>query len=133
MQARRHRQLYAIGVQSFRWVTVVETPVFLARAKSRLTDGEREALVRFVARYPTAGAVIEGTGGVRKVRFAAGERGKRGSVRVVYYYRNEAMPVFLLSVYSKNEHATVPEAQRRELTRLVRLLCAEYGVDHDAG
>jgi hypothetical protein len=55
--------------------------------------------------------VIEGTAGVRKVRFATGGRGKRGATRVIYYVVDEATPLYALLIYGKNEQATLTPDQ----------------------
>jgi len=70
--------------------SVVETPIFSRRADALLTRDERAELITTLASNPMAGDVIPGTGGVRKLRFGAGGRGKRGGVRVIYYVLNEA-------------------------------------------
>ncbi|MBV8165173.1 MAG: addiction module toxin RelE, partial [Alphaproteobacteria bacterium] len=67
-------------------ITVQETSIFSRRADALLSVEERAQLIDFLANNPLAGDVIEGTGGVRKVRFAAKGRGKSGGVRVIYYF-----------------------------------------------
>ncbi len=101
------------------WLTVFETAAYLARARRLLSDVEQEAVVQMVAQEPTCGVLIEGTGGVRKVRFAVGDRGKSGGVRVVYYFHSEVMPVYLLTLFPKNEKANLTKAERNALARLV--------------
>ena len=64
-------------------VTIVESKAFSRRASALLTAEERDGLIGFLAEKPLAGDVIEGTGGVRKVRFAAKGKGKSGGVRVI--------------------------------------------------
>jgi hypothetical protein len=110
------------------WVTVVETKAFISRAKGRMSSEEVSSVIETLAINPLCGDLIEGTGGVRKVRFAVGGRGKSGGVRVIYYYHNPAMPLFLLSVYSKNEQANVSKATRNKMAALVRALVEDYGV-----
>lgn len=66
--------------------TVVETPTFVRRAEKSLSGDEHRQLIEFLAFNPAAGDVVPETGGVRKVRFAARSKGKRGGVRVIYYY-----------------------------------------------
>ena len=85
-----------------RLVTVVETVAFARRADKLLTLEERDELVAFLATHPTAGDLIEGTGGVRKVRFAAQGRGKSGGVRVIHYFVHENGPLYALLLYAKN-------------------------------
>ena len=75
-----------------------------------------------MASYPTAGDLIEGTGGVRKLRWARDGRGKSGGVRVIYYFHSEAMPLYLLTMFAKNERANLSKAVRNALAGLVDLL-----------
>jgi hypothetical protein len=95
-------------------VSVVETPEFLAATKRIMDEQERSQLVDHLARNPLAGDLIPGTGGVRKLRWAFEGRDKRGGARVVYYYNNDAMPIFALTAYAKNERADITQADRNE-------------------
>ena len=65
---------------------------------------------------------MQGTGGIRKFRWASGNRGKSGGVRVIYYFHNESMPLFLLTLFGKNEKANLSKAERNELTKLANIL-----------
>lgn len=107
-------------------MTVVETPGFLRDAAGALTEQERLELVAFVAANPEAGSLMAGTGGIRKLRWGAAGRGKRGGVRVIYYYHSEDLPLFLLSVFAKNEKANLSQAERNEVRQLVPRLVASY-------
>jgi hypothetical protein len=100
---------------------------YLARAGKLLSDAEQEAVVQTVAREPTCGDLMEGTGGVRKVRFAVRGRGKSGGVRVVYYFHSEAIPIYLLTLFAKNEKANLTKAERIALARLVADLKRAHG------
>ena len=91
-----------------------------------MTSLERRDLVTFVGSNPEAGEIIPGTGGVRKIRWALEGSGKRGGARVVYYYHNERLPVFLLSAYAKNQKADLSQSERNLLKRLVPALVAAY-------
>ncbi len=73
-------------------ITVVEMPEFLAATKKLMNDAERDELVEYLAYNPTAGDLIQGTGGVRKVRWGLGGRGKRGGARVIYFFHDLEMP-----------------------------------------
>lgn len=112
-----------------RLVTVVETSTFLARAEKVLDDTEREALKLAIAADPLAGTLIRGSGGVRKLRFGFGGRGKRGGVRVIYFFHNDRMPAFLFTVFAKNERSDLSQSEIAVLRRLVGTLLETYGVN----
>jgi mRNA-degrading endonuclease RelE of RelBE toxin-antitoxin system len=107
-------------------MTVVETPFFLRKAAILLNEEERSELVVFLGMNPEAGDVVPETGGVRKVRWAAQGKGKRGGVRLIYYFHGETFPLFLLTVYAKNQRANLTKAERNEFKRLVPLLVKTY-------
>ena len=109
-------------------MTVVETARFLKDAKPLMSDSEREALVVFVGANPEAGDIVPETGGVRKIRWALAGRGKRGGARVIYYYHNQRLPLFLLAAYGKNEKANLSKTERNAMKRLVPVLVAGYPV-----
>lgn len=108
-------------------VTVVETPGFLAAIRKLLTEGEQAALVDYLARSPDAGDLIQGTGGVRKLRWAVEGRGKRGGARVIYFFHNADIPLFALTAYAKNEKADLSQKDRNDFRRLTKLLVETYG------
>jgi len=68
-----------------------------------------------------------GGGGIRKVRFAIAGRGKSGGVRIIYYFHNERVPVFLLAVFAKNERANLTRAETNLLGNAAKLLARRYG------
>jgi hypothetical protein len=106
--------------------TVVETPEFLHRARRLFTDEERRRLVVHLAAHPMAGEPIPGTGGARKLRWAIGSRGKSGGTRVITFYSGTSVPVFLLSVFGKNEKADLTPGERNELRAILSELVDEY-------
>lgn len=96
--------------------TVVETPAYLASAKDEgVDDDERAEIVRFLSSDPTAGDLIVGTGGARKVRFAGRGHGKSGGYRVITFFAGDDIPVFLLDIYGKGNRANLTKAERNEL------------------
>lgn len=97
-------------------MTVVETSAFLRRAEKLLTVEEHEELLFYLALHPASGDEIPGTGGVRKLRFAAKGRGKSGGVRAIYYFYDEENPVYALLLYGKNEQVNLTPDQKREMT-----------------
>ena len=70
--------------------------------------------------------MIPGTGGVRKVRWGAGGRGKRGGARVIYYYHSERIPLFLLTAYLKSQQTDLTQAQRAGVRRIVAKILSHY-------
>jgi hypothetical protein len=70
--------------------------------------------------------VLQGTGGLRKLRWAAGGRGKSGGVRLVYYYYDQDMPLFMITLFAKNEKSNLSRTERNELGKLTAVLRAVY-------
>jgi len=107
-------------------VTIVELSLFLAQVGKTITPSKRDDLIEYLARYPEVGDVIPGTGGLRKLRWAGKQQGKRGGLRVIYYFYNDTAPVFLLTVYSKNTQTNLTTQQKKTLTILAKTLKATY-------
>ncbi len=99
-------------------ITVVETKMFERHAADCMTDDEREEFVDHIARHPDAGTIIRGAGGVRKVRWAVGSGGKSGGVRVIYYFMDETVPIYLLTVFAKSQKVSLSNAQKTQLKAL---------------
>ena len=70
---------------------------------------------------------MQGTGGIWKLRWATGSKGKSGGVRVIYYYHNESIPLFLLTVFGKSEKANLSKAERNEFAQFTSILAKNYG------
>ena len=83
-----------------------------------MSESERDALINFLAFAPLRGDLLVGTGGIRKVRFARGGRGKSGGVRVIYYFYTAEKPIYLLEIFGKNEKANLTAAQRNPLAQV---------------
>lgn len=105
--------------------TVAETPSYSVRAAKLLTPTERADIVWTIARQPECGVVIQGTGGIRKMRFGVAGRGKRGGVRVIYFFHNENMPIYMLAIFAKNEKSDLSATERSVLAKLTRSLVSE--------
>ncbi len=106
--------------------TVVETPEFLSGARRVLSDAERVALINFLAENPTAGDVMQGTGGARKLRRAAKGKGKSGGARAITFYGGPDLPVFLMAIFGKGEKANLTKAERNELRDVLANLAEKY-------
>ena len=106
-------------------ITVVETPEFQRRARSMMSEGERLALIDFISRNPGAGTAIGG--GIRKLRFAREGSGKRGSYRVIHFYGGDTtIPIFLITVFAKNEKATLTRSETEAVRTMGKLLAESY-------
>jgi hypothetical protein len=107
--------------------TVALTKAFENAAKSAgMSADEVAAIVTFLAENPTAGDELTGTGGCRKVRIAGRGKGKSGGYRTITFYSGEAMPVFLLTVFSKGEKSSLTDKEAVVLKSLTRSIVAEY-------
>jgi len=106
---------------------IVELPEFQRRSAALLSGTEKQGIINYLAAHPQAGAIMKGTGGIRKFRWASGNKGKSGGVRVIYYYHNESIPLFLLSVFGKSEKANLSMSERNELAKFANHLVKNYG------
>lgn len=103
-------------------LTIAELPEYIRRAEKLMSAAERLDIVNYLAVHPKAGDLMEGTGGVRKLRWGRGAQGKSGGVRVIYYVHSEAMPLYLLTLFAKCERANLSKAERNALADIVELL-----------
>ena len=85
----------------------IETSRFSALVDEHLTEEEQIAFQWYLLGRPDAGALVSGSGGIRKVRWSQGKRGKSGGVRIIYYWRTSENEIWLLTLYPKNERATI--------------------------
>ncbi|MBI2895934.1 MAG: type II toxin-antitoxin system RelE/ParE family toxin [Deltaproteobacteria bacterium] len=108
-----------MGLVPWPLIAVAETASYLAWAKKVLGEEERSAIVDLLAANPTCGALLGGTGGVRKIRFARRGAGKSGGVRVIYYFHDVNLPVYVLAGFAKNEKANLSARERAQLRRFV--------------
>ncbi|WP_157668847.1 type II toxin-antitoxin system RelE/ParE family toxin [Bordetella genomosp. 6] len=101
---------------------IAELPTYIRLADKLLSPQERQDLIGYPAAHPEAGDIMEGTGGVRKLRWHRGGRGKSAGVRVIYYYHDDLMPLYLLALFAKGDKADLTKAERNELAALVDVL-----------
>ena len=94
----------------------------MRQAEAVWDDEEREAFVNFVAGNPDAGDAIPDTGGVRKIRWVRAGTGKRGGVRVIYFYHNADRPLYLLMVYAKTRQENLSPEEKRIVRKLAAIL-----------
>lgn len=105
--------------------TVVELAEFVRQAKAVMTEAERRELVDYLAANPEAGVSLGG--GLRKVRFAREGGGKSGGFRSVHYYQAERdLPVFLMTVFAKNDKANLTKTEEAAMAAVVERIVAAY-------
>jgi len=105
--------------------TVVELPEFLRRAKAIMTDDERMTLVDYIAANPETGVSLGG--GLTKVRIPRAGSGKSGGYRTIYVFGGAHMPIFLVTVFAKNEKDNLTRAEQKSAVELSKALIAKYG------
>ena len=101
----------------------VELPIFRSRWKDMgLNDDDLKRLQEQLLADPKIGAVMRGTGGVRKMRFAFEQRGKSGSIRVIYVDFEVYEKIFLITAYPKNEKDNLTDTERNEIKQMIHAL-----------
>ncbi len=101
----------------------IELPLFRSKwEKLGLTDKDLRRLQEMLLSDPKVGAVMRGTGGIRKMRFAFEHQGKSGSIRVIYIDFEVYEKIYLITAYPKNEKDNLTEGERNELRHLVEIL-----------
>jgi len=98
----------------------------VAAKQAGMTDDETADLVTFLAENPQASDEMPGTGGCRKVRIAGRGKGKSGGYRTITFYSGEAMPVYLLTVFSKGEKSTLTGKEAAALKVITKNIVAEH-------
>jgi hypothetical protein len=97
----------------------IESSLFTKMVYDYLSEDDYTAFQQFLMEQPEAGAVVKGSGGVRKVRWARTGAGKSGGVRVCYYKRNAAGQILLLVIYAKSVQASISGAVLKQLKELL--------------
>ena len=87
-------------------LSIAELSEYIRRAEKLMSASERLDIINYLAAHPKAGDLMEGTGGIRKLRWGRGAQGKSGGVRVIYYVHSEEMPLYLLTLFAKKNVPT---------------------------
>jgi mRNA-degrading endonuclease RelE of RelBE toxin-antitoxin system len=106
-------------------IVVVYLEDFLREAEGLWSDEELQEFTDFIARNPEAGTVVPGMHGVRKVRWSREGTGKRGGVRVIYYFYNETLPIFLMDIYAKSAKGDLDTEGKRAALKFVAAIRAK--------
>ncbi|MCH8944290.1 MAG: transcriptional regulator [Proteobacteria bacterium] len=97
----------------------IETPLFSKIRESYFGDIEFHMLQLHLIDRPDAGDLIVGTGGATKLRWGIGGRGKRGGVRVIYYWITKDHQILLITVYAKNEASDISPATKKAIKKMI--------------
>jgi hypothetical protein len=106
-------------------MAIAETKAFIHCCRSIFTEEELADVKLQLALDPEAGVVIPDTGGIRKIRCGARGKGKRGGARVIYFYFDREMPLYLLAAYAKGEQADISPLEKRRMRAMVEQLIEE--------
>ena len=97
----------------------VESTLFTKHLKNYLNDEEYTAFQSYLVENPEAGDFIQGSGGLRKIRWGLATKGKRGGIRVIYYWQVREDQIYLLTIYGKNEMANLSAANKKALKQMI--------------
>ncbi len=100
-------------------MVIVETSIFTRQVRELLSQEEYRELQIALANRPNAGSVIVGSGGLRKVRWAIKGKGKRGGVRVIYYWAVKQEQLLMLLIYGKSERDDLRPDQLKTLRKTI--------------
>lgn len=100
-------------------MVIIETPTFTRRIQDILGDDEYRLLQAQLVQRPDAGKIIPGSGGLRKLRWSASGRGKRGGARVIYYWFVSNEVILMLFAFAKNEQDDLTPDQLKQLKKMV--------------
>ncbi len=115
------------------FVNVYATPSYEKAICRLLSEDARREMEAAIAAAPVAAPIIRGTGGVRKIRWAGSGRGKRGGIRVIYFWLANPDSVFMLGAYAKTKRTDLSAADKKALSRLVATIKQERKVENVAG
>ena len=98
----------------------IETALFTKRLHEFLTEAEYAALQNTLIERPDTGDIIQGTGGLRKIRVGQATKGKRGGARVIYYWITADNKIYLMAIYAKNQQADLTPKQKQLLSYAIK-------------
>lgn len=107
-------------------ITVVEMPEFIKKSGKLFSADELLEIVFTLSTSPHAGAIMRGTGGVRKLRWSAKGKGKSGGARLIYYFHDDTIPLIVLTAFGKNQKMNLSQSERNELKLMVKQLVKSY-------
>jgi hypothetical protein len=109
-------------------ITIAETAEYRKRAEVLLPTEERTAIINHLAMHPKSGVIMQGTGGIRKLRWARPGTGKSGGIRIIYFYHDTRMPLYLITMFGKSEKDNLSRSEQNILKKLVAALVTANGL-----
>ena len=103
---------------------IIETHIFTKRINRLMKEDVYRELQNELIESPDIGKVIQGSGGIRKIRWSGSGRGKRGGSRIIYYWAKNKDQIYMLFIYEKNELSDLTKDQLSTLKKIVEL---EFG------
>lgn len=100
----------------------IETSIFTKQITELLNDDSYASLQTYLSQNPEIGELIQGTGGVRKMRWALSGTGKSGGVRIIYYFLNEHDILYMLSVYAKSDQVNISDKDKQRLKLVIQAI-----------
>ncbi len=97
----------------------IETSIFTKILPNYLSDDDYRGLQSYLLQKPDAGDLVRGSGGVRKVRWAPLGKGKSGGVRAIYYWKKSAHEIWMLTIYSKSERASISGSVLKQIAEAI--------------
>jgi hypothetical protein len=109
-----------------RFIAVFETKYFIKLTEKLLSAKEHSELITHLKANPKDGDVIAGTGGIRKLRWGRQGSGKRGGVRVIYYFYDKNGILIMLKTYAKNAQTDLSAQEKQKYSDLVKVLIETF-------
>jgi len=98
----------------------IETSLFTRLLPDCLSDEDYRSMHWYLFEHPEAGTIIPGSGGIRKIRWSQEGKGKRGGVRIIYYWKKSVSEIWLLTIYAKNEKTTLPGHMLKKIAEEIK-------------
>jgi mRNA-degrading endonuclease RelE of RelBE toxin-antitoxin system len=108
-------------------ITIAETHSFQKEAQKILGENELDKLKDFLSKNPKSGDIIPGLRGIRKIRWQVNQKGKSGGSRIIYFFYNTNIPVFLLDIYTKSSKSDLSSKEKKIMNNMVDELIESYG------
>ena len=108
-------------------ITIAETLFFQKESQKILGEDEVDKLKNFLSLNPQSGDIIPGLRGIRKMRWQVNQKGKSGGARIIYFFYNTNIPIFLLDIYKKSEKSDLSSKEKKILNDMVDELIESYG------